>query len=181
MPRARSACLSGLCALLLLGCPAGKDEPRPSAEASGAKAPIKDLLGTPPAAPRWYSPAQVQRGESVYLKHCQACHLPAGKGAPDWRQRLPDGHWPPPPLDDSAHAWHHPLPDLLEIIDFGGHRASGGRMPAFAKLLTPAEKQAVIAYIQSLWPAPVYDRWHAHVNGGQAGFDAAGKPISGRR
>lgn len=150
--------------LMLAGCePQNEDAARPQASASPTS---PDIFGSPPPAARWYSPAQVLQGEKVYVSHCQVCHLPKGQGAPNWREPLPTGQYPPPPLDGSAHAWHHPLADLLQTVN-NGSQASGGQMPAFRNTLTEGEKQAVIAYIQSLWPDPIYAAWHSRVNAGQ--------------
>jgi len=122
------------------------------------------IFGTPPPAARWYSPEQVKLGEQVYTQHCQVCHLPQGRGPANWREPLADGRYPPPPLDGSAHAWHHPLADLLNTINLGS-QSQGGQMPAFEKTLSEAEKQAVIAYFQSLWSEEIYALWHARING----------------
>ncbi|PKL76610.1 MAG: hypothetical protein CVV27_09410 [Candidatus Melainabacteria bacterium HGW-Melainabacteria-1] len=154
-----------LFALLLGGCEPQAD-PSPAASAN-----VVDVFGTPPPAPRWYRAEQVSLGERVYLQHCQLCHRPRGQGDPDWRKQLADGTYPPPPLDGSAHAWHHPLWDLLATINQGQRAADGSiRMPAFEHTLSEAEKQAVIAYIQSLWLPATYDLWHARVSGGKPSF-----------
>lgn len=77
-------------------------------EKPGSQAPA-----TSEEAARWYSPEQVAQGELLYRKHCVDCHLPEAQGTKDWRTPLADGGYPPPPLNGSAHAWHHPLPALL--------------------------------------------------------------------
>ncbi len=117
-----------------------------------------DIFDLPPPAERWYSPEQVKMGEKIYLQHCQSCHGDRGVGTKDWRTPLKDGSFPPPPLDGSAHAWHHPLDDLLNTVDKGLNH-----MPAFGDKLDEAERRAVIAYLQSLWPDGIYDLWHVRV------------------
>ncbi len=103
--------------------------------------------------------AQVARGAAVYQQHCVACHGMAGKGLPgDWRVRNPDGRYPPPPLDDSAHAWHHPTAVLLEAVR-DGSPGGQGNMPAWKGRLTEQEMQDVVAYIKSLWSDQVYRLW----------------------
>ena len=87
------------------------------------------------------------------------CHGAEGRGqAGDWRVRDADGHYPPPPLDDSAHAWHHPTAVLLEVIREGSPQGQG-KMPAWKGKLTEQEMQDVVAYIKSLWSDPVYRLW----------------------
>jgi len=76
----------------------------------------------------------------------------------DWRQKLDDDSFPPPPLNGSAHAWHHPRSVLLQVIDNGGAEF-GGKMPAFASILDSQQKLAAIAYIQSLWDDETYAKW----------------------
>jgi mono/diheme cytochrome c family protein len=108
---------------------------------------------------RKLDPDQVARGKSVYAKHCMECHGADGRGQPgDWRVRDAEGHFPPPPLDDSAHAWHHPTAVLLEIIREGSPQGQG-KMPAWKDRLTEQETQDVVAYIKSLWSDPVYRLW----------------------
>lgn len=103
--------------------------------------------------------AQVERGRIVYEKNCQVCHGHQGKGLPgDWRVRDADGFYPPPPLDDSAHAWHHPTAVLLEVIR-DGSPAGEGKMPAWQGTLTEQDMQDVVVYIKSLWSDPVYRLW----------------------
>lgn len=108
---------------------------------------------------RKLDPAQVARGKAVYEKVCLECHGVGGKGQPgDWRIRDADGRFPPPPLDDSAHAWHHPTAVLLEAIREGSPGGQGN-MPAWKGKLSEQAMQDVVAYIKSLWSGPVYQLW----------------------
>lgn len=108
---------------------------------------------------RWYDPAQVARGKTVFIQNCTVCHgLEAEGTVADWRSRLDDGSLPPPPLNGSAHAWHHPLEVLLRVIDYGGTEF-GGKMPAFGEVLEQEDKLAVIAYFQNFWTDEIYQQW----------------------
>ena len=78
--------------------------------------------------------------------------------AEDWRKPLADGSYPPPPLDGTAHAWHHPLKQLVKTIRDGGV-VYGGKMPGFRSTLGLAEQLATIAYFQSYWDEEIYRRW----------------------
>lgn len=112
---------------------------------------------TPPD--RYQGAQQIARGQAVYTQHCMTCHGVEGKGPPgDWRIRDADGRFPPPPLDDSAHAWHHPTADLLEMIR-DGSPGGQGNMPAWKGKLSEQAMQDVVAYIKSLWSDPVYQLW----------------------
>jgi len=105
------------------------------------------------------SPAQIVRGRVIYEKNCMECHGANGKGQPgDWRIRDADGKYPPPPLDDNAHAWHHPTAVLMEAIR-DGSPGGEGNMPAWKGKLSEREMQDTVVYIKSLWSDPVYRLW----------------------
>ena len=107
---------------------------------------------------RWYSAAQVAEGEISYQSHCAVCHGESAEGTADWRQTGDNGNYPPPPLNGSAHTWHHPLPILERTIAVGGI-PPGGVMPGFGETLSRDEAHATIAYFQSFWPDDIYARW----------------------
>lgn len=111
---------------------------------------------------RWYESSQVDqvdRGEQVYMEHCAACHGDEARGlVSNWRQRLDDGSFPPPPLNGSAHTWHHPLQQLLQTIEVGGI-PYGGQMPGFGDTIVESDRLAVIAYFQSFWSDDIYMAW----------------------
>ncbi len=108
---------------------------------------------------RWYSAGQVSTGAGVFAENCAVCHGVAAEGIVDnWKERLADGSFPPPPLNGSAHAWHHPQSVLLQVINEGGV-ALGGRMPGFESVLNQEEKLAAIAYFQNFWSDEIYDNW----------------------
>ena len=111
------------------------------------------------ASTRWYSQDQVNQGEQVFMENCAICHGAKAEGiVDDWKQRTDDGSFPPPPLNGSAHAWHHPNSMLIQVIDNGG-AAYGGKMPAFEDVLDESEKFAAIAYFQNFWTDEIYGQW----------------------
>ncbi|MFT7471571.1 MAG: mono/diheme cytochrome c family protein [Kiritimatiellia bacterium] len=108
---------------------------------------------------RWNSAEQVVLGREVFTQNCAVCHGAQAQGTvEDWREKLDDGSFPPPPLNGSAHAWHHPQEILLRVIDYGGE-AMGGKMPAFIDVLENDEKLAAVAYFQSFWSDDIYQQW----------------------
>ncbi|MYH84495.1 MAG: cytochrome c [Gammaproteobacteria bacterium] len=112
-----------------------------------------------PETGRWYTAELAAAGSAVFARHCAECHGDAAQGtADDWRARLPDGSFPPPPLNGSAHTWHHPISVLLQVIDMGGE-SLGGQMPGFGQLLRDDEKLAVIAWFQEFWSDEIYEQW----------------------
>lgn len=101
--------------------------------------------------------AQVARGQALFAQHCARCHGERAQGDPQWRRRNPDGTFPPPPLDGSGHAWHHPYGWLKEMIRNGS--APQGNMPAWGATLSEQQIEDIIAWFQALWPAEVYAAW----------------------
>ena len=83
-----------------------------------------------------------------------------GEATPDWRRRESDGSFPPPPLNGTAHTWHHPFEILARQILFGAP-GGGGKMPPFRSTLADEEVINVIAWFQSLWPDEIYTQWWA--------------------
>jgi thiol:disulfide interchange protein DsbC len=109
---------------------------------------------------RWYSAEQLAQGEQLFQKNCASCHGVNAELTIDWKKTDSNGQYPPPPLNGTAHAWHHGLPQLKQTIQHGG-ASLGGVMPAFESILNDAEINAVISYFQSKWPTDTYRKWAA--------------------
>lgn len=107
---------------------------------------------------RWYSQKQVDQGKQLFLANCASCHGAAAQGTAEWNKPLSNGKYPPPPLNGTAHAWHHPLKGLKKTIQIGGIPL-GGTMPAFGDQLNEADLDALISFFQSKWPQPIYQAW----------------------
>ena len=106
---------------------------------------------------RWYSQRQVNEGYRLYQANCASCHRPDASGTNEWRKPV-NGHYPPPPLNGTAHTWHHSLEVLHRTIEQGGVRL-GGMMPAFGSRLSAGQIDSLLAWIQSRWPEEVYQIW----------------------
>lgn len=119
---------------------------------------INGGLPVPEAPPRELDANQLALGENVYQTNCASCHGAQGQGMAEWRKRGADGFYPPPPLNGSAHAWHHSTEVLKDVIR-NGSPGGKGNMPAWDGKLTDREMDAVIIWFQSKWPKPVYDAW----------------------
>jgi mono/diheme cytochrome c family protein len=113
-----------------------------------------------PVTGRWYTETQVANGASLYQLHCAACHALDASATVAWRTPDANGKYPPPPLNGTAHTWHHPLAVLDSTIADGGI-ALGGVMPGFAALLAKGDRLSVIAWFQSLWSDEIYARWES--------------------
>lgn len=108
---------------------------------------------------RWYSNADIQIGQKIFTNNCAVCHGDKAQGlVKDWKQTLTDGSYPAPPLNGTAHAWHHRLKSLLITIQNGGIPI-GGTMPGFKGKISQAEQLAAIAYFQSFWSDEIYQAW----------------------
>ncbi len=115
--------------------------------------------GTTLAAERWYDGDLVRKGEKLFASNCASCHGDKGEGkVADWKKALPNGTYPPPPVNGTGHAWHHSIDILKRQIRLGG-KLLGGAVPAFGDKLSDADMDAVIAYFQSQWPEHVYKAW----------------------
>lgn len=130
----------------------------------GDSAPLRMLSGQPQInsktglIERNFDQAQIKRGEAVYIANCAGCHGPNGAGTPDWRKPNADGKYPPPPLDGTAHAWHHSTEVLKKTI-LKGTPPEIGSMPAWEGKLSEHQVDDVIVWIKSLWPDEIYDIW----------------------
>ena len=111
-----------------------------------------------PAIPREHNVATVTRGATLFAKNCAVCHGARAEGAPQWSRPGPDGKYPPPPLNGTAHTWHHPTDVLVRTIKEGTAKL-GGSMPAWGNELADEEIAAIIAWFQSLWPEEIYAAW----------------------
>ena len=107
---------------------------------------------------RGYTQQQVVQGKIIFNEHCAVCHGENAASVPRWNEQDKNGQFPPPPLNGTAHSWHHAMPLLTRTIEEGGVKF-GGRMPAFKDKLSDADIQNVIAWFQSLWSDEIYARW----------------------
>ena len=107
---------------------------------------------------RWYGADDVAKGAQVFQQNCASCHGQNAEATPNWKQTDANGHYPPPPLNGTAHAWHHGLEVLRKQIREGGSKL-GGLMPPFENVLSTAQIDQAIAYFQSKWPDDLYAKW----------------------
>ena len=104
-------------------------------------------------------PVLLARGQALFQQHCAACHGDKAQGTVDnWQQRDASGKLPPPPLNGTAHAWHHSINGLARTIR-EGTISLGGSMPPWGDTHSDEEVFAVIVWFSSLWPDDLYDTW----------------------
>ena len=138
--------------VLILGC-------EESASPDNSPATFSFFEGGEAMAVRNFDPAQIERGEIVFRANCVGCHGQNGEATPDWRTPGENGKYPPPPLNGTAHTWHHSTEVLKRTILKGGPPEFGS-MPAWEGKLTEQQVDDVIVWIKSLWPDEVYDVWY---------------------
>lgn len=109
--------------------------------------------------PRNQNMQQILRGGRLYQQHCATCHGKLAQGTANWRQRDEEGKFPPPPLDGSAHTWHHSTEQLTGIIK-NGTLDRGGNMPAWKDRLDDQDIADVLAWIKAQWPDEIYAQWY---------------------
>ncbi len=78
-------------------------------------------------------------GTALYQNSCATCHGADGEGA------VQPGI-PAPPLDGSAHSWHHSDSQIIGLM-----RDGGAQMPAVGAAWSDDEVEAVIAYVKTRW------------------------------
>ncbi len=94
--------------------------------------------------------AAIARGEALYRDTCQACHGVRAVGErPDDMYARDEFGFVAPPLDNSAHGWHHSDSDLVATILNGSPRNE--RMRGWKDEMTEAQARDIVAYIKSLW------------------------------
>lgn len=139
----------GVLPLLLVAC---------SSSESAAPDSLSDQTTSDAPAKRWYAFQHVSRGGRVFQENCAACHGKKGEGGANWRKSGPDGKYPPPPLNGTGHAWHHPLKMLFHVVK-NGSPGGQGNMPGWQEKLSDEDMIAAIAWFQSKWPDEIYAAW----------------------
>ena len=108
---------------------------------------------------RFDDPVVLQHGKQLFKKNCSVCHGQNAEGTvADWQKPDENGKYPPPPLNGTAHTWHHPINALGHTIR-NGTIGIGGSMPAWREELSDDEIFSIIMWLSSLWPDEIYNAW----------------------
>lgn len=98
---------------------------------------------------------RVEPGRSIYQAQCASCHGARGEGQPGWERVDAAGERPAPPHDRTGHTWKHSDAMLYRIVAEGWrdpfNKTQRLTMPAFQRTLKPAEIDAIIDYLKTLW------------------------------
>lgn len=109
----------------------------------------------------------IAKGSILFEKNCAVCHGNEGVGEnPQFVKggQKPGGSYWAPAVNGKAHTWHHP-PDALFRIIKEGSPASDSPMRGWEGRLNDTEIHALLAYIQSLWPEPLRNRYEEAFQG----------------
>ncbi|MCW9023118.1 MAG: cytochrome c [Gammaproteobacteria bacterium] len=120
---------------------------------------VEPVQKAPLVTKRWYTFEQAVKGNQLFQTNCASCHKSDASGAENWRKTDANGKLPPPPLNGTAHAWHHPLPIMRRTVYFGGAPV-GGSMPGFSDKLSKDDIDSVLAWVQSHWSDEIYNMWY---------------------
>ncbi len=94
--------------------------------------------------------AAVGKGRKLYNENCLACHGARGVGERPKDMYARDAYgFVAPPLDNSAHGWHHSDEGIVETILKGSGRNK--RMIAWEGTLSRQDAWDVVAYLKSIW------------------------------
>ena len=124
---------------------------------------VMALLGYPQftwsQSQRIEDPDILAAGKQLFQSNCSSCHGDMAQGlAEDWRKPDADGKYPAPPLNGTAHTWHHSISALANTIQ-NGTISIGGTMPPWKDKLSEDETFAIIIWLTSLWPDEIYEAW----------------------
>ena len=102
----------------------------------------------------------IETGQKLFEINCIVCHGKDGVGLnKNWKVKV-NGKYPPPPINGTAHAWHHSREILANIIKNGSIK-NGGNMPAFTNL-SKENIENILDYVYSLWPKDIQKEYNKH-------------------
>jgi len=139
--------------LLLSGCSDDLNEQAASANEYGNSLEKKQIVK------RQFDPIQYSNGQKLYAQNCAVCHGKHAEGADNWQRRTEDGKFPPPPLNGTAHTWHHSTEVLTDVIK-NGTGNMGGNMPAWKNKLNDKDIANILVFIQAQWSDEIYTVWY---------------------
>ncbi len=142
----RAGALAAAVAIVAAACSGAPPSPAPS---TTAPSPLEQVLDAIPPVPPLDADAAAE-GERLYGQFCASCHKADLSGDPDWKTPNDDGTFKPPPHDDTGHTWHHPVPQLVDIV-LNGSGAPGSIMPRFDGTLDASQVEAIIEFLRSRW------------------------------
>jgi mono/diheme cytochrome c family protein len=110
---------------------------------------------------RHFDPDSIARGAKLFEDHCVICHGPQAQGHPDWETPSDGSFAAAPPLNGTGNDWKRSRIELTATIRNGVRRKSDkvDVMPAWKGRLSEQDIEDMLNWLQSLWPAEVYEAW----------------------
>ena len=108
---------------------------------------------------RQVDPRAFSQGKKLYQKNCAECHGKNAEGAQNWQKPDAEDKYPAPPLNGTAHSWHHSEKSLTNTIKNGTAKL-GGNMPAWKGKLSDGEISLILTWIKAQWPDELYSAWY---------------------
>jgi mono/diheme cytochrome c family protein len=110
---------------------------------------------------RHFDSASITRGARLFEEHCVVCHGPQAQGHPDWQTPSDGSFAAAPPLNGTGNDWKRSRTELAATIQNGVRRKSDkvDVMPAWKGRLSEGDIEDMLNWLQSLWPADVYETW----------------------
>ena len=121
----------------------------------------KTAATVPGVAIRTFDLDSIKRGAHLFAEHCVLCHGPQAQGHPDWQTPSDGSFAAAPPLNGTGNDWKRSRAVLAATIQNGVRRKSDNVdvMPAWKGRLSERDVEDVLNWMQSIWPAEVYDAW----------------------
>ena len=95
---------------------------------------------------------------SLYQNNCASCHGKNLQGQIGWQNKLDDdGHRLAPPLNGTAHTWHHSPEYLYRVIKYGFASFDSnykGKMLGNSDL-SDEEVWELVSYMKEVWPIEI--------------------------
>ena len=97
----------------------------------------------------------ILNGIKIYANNCASCHGKNLQGQVGWQNQLDDdGHRLAPPLNGTAHTWHHSPEYLYRVIKYGFTSFDPnyeGKMLGNSGL-SDEEVWELVSYMKEVWP-----------------------------
>lgn len=121
----------------------------------------KTVTPGPDIVVRHFDPESIARGAKLFEDHCVLCHGPQAQGHPDWQTPSDGSFAAAPPLNGTGNDWKRSRAMLAATIQNGVRRKSDNVdiMPAWKGRLSERDIEDMLNWMQSLWPADVYNAW----------------------
>lgn len=121
----------------------------------------------PAASP--FDAGVVAKGRDLFLANCAECHGPQAQGHPDWQTPSDGSFAAAPPLNGTGNEHLRSKSQLVATIKQGVRRDGVDIMPAWGTRLSDGDIEAILVWLQSLWPTETYQTWLKTQSAAQAG------------